>query len=88
MYSFELLSELVKLDGEMPVFGSVCGKLYKIQVVVKDGKLILADGGEKIYTVGELRRLIGEYEDMPVFRSDGQELENKVVCRKGCVLDE
>ncbi len=74
MLTFELLKELVKFDGGTPIFRGVCGSLSRIEVIVEDGMMILVEDIQdlvKVNTVDDLRRIIGKYDDMPVFLTDG-----------------
>jgi hypothetical protein len=74
MLTFQLLKELVKFDGETPLFRGVCGSLSRIDVCMQDGMMILDEDIQdlvKVKTVDDLRRLIGKFEDMPVFLADG-----------------
>jgi hypothetical protein len=74
MLTFELLKELVKFDGETHLFRGVCGSLSHIDVCMQDGMMILDEDIQdlvKVKTVDDLRRLIGKFENMPVFLADG-----------------
>ncbi len=72
MFTFELLNELIKFDAETPLFRGVWGKLSRIQVLMENGMMILEEDTQgTVKTVGELRQLIGKFDDMPVFLTEG-----------------
>ena len=90
MFTIELVKELLKFDTDIPIFRGVWGSLSRIRVVVENGMMILDEDTEgTVKTVGELRHLIGEFENMQVFLTEGGALEeiNEVVSQSSmCVI--
>lgn len=75
MWSFEFLSELVKYDEDRPCYIGLEGRLLSIECIheiieYKNVILIESSHDKKTMTVGDIRKLLGQFEYKMIYSSE------------------
>lgn len=70
MWLFELLAKLVSFRSDLPVYGGIEGRLCGITSIDIEHDIIVitcAIHNERRMTVGDIRKMLGEFQDREVF---------------------